>query len=87
MRDIIERIVDDSELDEFKKLYGTTIICGFTRVKGALCGLIANDGILFPESAEKAAHFVQLCDRRRIPIVFSTISLGLWLEKNTNTKE
>ena len=70
MRAILERIIDDSELDEFKKLYGTSIICGFARVKGALCGIIANDGILFPESAEKAAHFIQLCDKRRIPLVF-----------------
>jgi 3-methylcrotonyl-CoA carboxylase beta subunit len=70
MRAIIDRIIDGSDLDEFKQRYGTTIICGFARVKGALCGLIANDGILFPESAEKAAHFVQLCDRRRIPLVF-----------------
>ena len=70
MREILDCIVDDSFLDEFKAEYAKTIICGFARINGILTGIVANDGILFPESAEKTAHFVQLCDRRRIPLCF-----------------
>ena len=67
---IIARIVDASVFDEFKKLYGTTLICGFARIFGYPVGLIANNGILFSESAEKGAHFIQICSKRGIPIVF-----------------
>jgi 3-methylcrotonyl-CoA carboxylase beta subunit len=70
MREVIARLVDDSELDEFKPSYGPTIICGFTRWDGYLVGIVANDGILFSESAQKAAHFIQLCDQRNVPLVF-----------------
>jgi 3-methylcrotonyl-CoA carboxylase beta subunit len=70
MRDILARILDGSSLDEFKARYGPTLICGFARIEGYLVGVIANDGILFSESALKAAHFIQLCDQRRIPLVF-----------------
>jgi 3-methylcrotonyl-CoA carboxylase beta subunit len=69
-RELIARIVDDSAFDEFKKLYGTTLICGFSHVYGYPVGIIANNGILFSESALKGAHFVELCSQRRIPLVF-----------------
>ncbi|WP_070966906.1 carboxyl transferase domain-containing protein [Vibrio sonorensis] len=69
-RDVIARIVDDSEFDEFKALYGSTLVCGFARIHGHLVGLIANNGILFSESAQKGAHFIQLCCQRNIPLVF-----------------
>lgn len=70
MREILARILDESTLDEFKHNYGTSIICGFARIEGILVGVIANDGILFSESAVKAAHFVELCEQRRVPLVF-----------------
>jgi 3-methylcrotonyl-CoA carboxylase beta subunit len=70
MREIIARIVDGSEFDEFKQLYGTTLICGFARIYGQLVGVLANNGILFSESALKGTHFIQLCNKRKIPMVF-----------------
>ncbi|KAA3628583.1 MAG: methylcrotonoyl-CoA carboxylase [Proteobacteria bacterium] len=70
VREIIARIVDGSEFDEFKKLYGTTLVCGFSHVFGYPVGIIANSGILFSESALKGAHFVQLCSQRGIPLIF-----------------
>ena len=69
-RDVIARIVDGSEFDEFKKLYGTTLICGFAHIWGYPVGIIANNGILFSESALKGAHFIELCCQRKIPLVF-----------------
>ena len=70
VREVIARIVDDSRLDEFKRLYGTTIVTGFAHVWGYPVGIVANNGILFSESALKAAHFIELCAQRRIPLVF-----------------
>jgi 3-methylcrotonyl-CoA carboxylase beta subunit len=70
MREILARIVDGSRIQEFKARYGTTLICGFVRFQGHLAGVIANDGILFSESALKGAHFVELCCQRGIPLVF-----------------
>ena len=70
VREVIGRIVDGSELDEFKPLYGATLVCGFARLFGHRIGVIANNGILFSESALKGAHFVELCCQRRTPIVF-----------------
>jgi 3-methylcrotonyl-CoA carboxylase beta subunit len=70
VREVIARIVDGSEFDEFKHRYGTTIVCGFAHVWGCPVGIIANNGILFSESALKAAHFVELCSQRGIPLVF-----------------
>jgi len=81
MREIIARLIDDSELDEFKANYGTTIICGFARIDGYLVGIVANDGILFSESALKAAHFIQLCDQREIPLVFLQNIVGFMVGK------
>lgn len=70
IREIIARIVDASELDEFKALYGTTLICGFAHLFGYPLGIIANNGILFAESAVKGAHFIELCTQRGIPLLF-----------------
>src|SRR3546814_19295138 len=69
-REIIARVVDNSELDEFKKLYGATLVCGFARIHGYPVGIIANNGILFSESPLKGAHFIELCSQRNIPLVF-----------------
>ena len=70
VREIIARIVDGSEFDEFKSRFGTTLICGFARIEGMPVGIIANNGILFSESALKGAHFIELCCQRKIPLVF-----------------
>ncbi len=70
VREIIARIVDGSVLDEFKALYGTTLVCGFARIWGYPVGVLANNGILFSESALKGAHFIELCAQRKIPLVF-----------------
>jgi 3-methylcrotonyl-CoA carboxylase beta subunit len=70
VREIIARLVDGSEFDEFKPLYGATLVCGFARIFGHWVGIIANNGILFSESAQKGAHFIELCCQRNIPLVF-----------------
>ncbi|MFO1346143.1 MAG: carboxyl transferase domain-containing protein [Rhodocyclaceae bacterium] len=70
VREIIARIVDGSEFDEFKSRYGTTLVCGFARIWGYPVGIVANNGILFSESALKGAHFIELCAQRGIPLVF-----------------
>jgi 3-methylcrotonyl-CoA carboxylase beta subunit len=70
VREIIARIVDGSELDEFKQLYAQTLVCGFARIWGYPVGILANNGILFSESALKGAHFIELCTQRGIPLVF-----------------
>jgi 3-methylcrotonyl-CoA carboxylase beta subunit len=70
IREVIARIVDGSRFDEFKARYGTTIVCGFAHVMGMPVGIVANNGVLFSESAVKAAHFVELCSQRKIPLVF-----------------
>src|SRR4051794_215249 len=70
VREVIARLVDASELDEFKKTYGTTLVTGFAHIEGMPVGIVANNGILFSESAMKAAHFIELCCQRRIPLLF-----------------
>lgn len=70
VREVIARLVDGSELDEFKKLYGTTLVTGFAHLSGMPVGIIANNGILFSESALKGAHFIELCAQRGIPLLF-----------------
>ncbi|WP_403021251.1 carboxyl transferase domain-containing protein [Salinibacterium sp. GXW1014] len=70
VREVIRHIVDGSELQEFKELYGTTLVTGFARIWGYPVGIVANNGILFSESALKGAHFVELCNQRGIPLVF-----------------
>jgi len=70
VREVIARIVDGSEFDEFKARYGTTLVCGFAHIFGMKVGIIANNGILFSESALKGTHFIELCCQRKIPLVF-----------------
>ncbi|HXM75528.1 MAG TPA: carboxyl transferase domain-containing protein [Thermoanaerobaculia bacterium] len=70
VREVIARLVDGSRLQEFKARYGTTLVCGFARLSGFLVGIVANNGILFSESALKATHFIELCARRRVPLIF-----------------
>ncbi len=70
VREVIARLADGSELDEFKKTYGTTLVTGFAHISGMPVGIIANNGILFSESALKGAHFIELCCQRRIPLLF-----------------
>jgi 3-methylcrotonyl-CoA carboxylase beta subunit len=70
IREVIARLVDGSEFDEFKRLYGTTLVTGFARIWGIPVGIIGNNGILFSESALKGAHFIELCCQRRIPLLF-----------------
>ena len=70
VREVIARVVDGSEFDEFKQLYGTTLVCGFAHLYGYPVGIVANNGILFSESAQKGAHFVELCSQRGIPLIF-----------------
>jgi len=70
VREVIARVVDASDFDEFKQLYGTTLVTGFARIHGYPVGIVANNGILFSESALKGAHFIQLCSQRGIPLVF-----------------
>jgi 3-methylcrotonyl-CoA carboxylase beta subunit len=70
VREIIARIVDDSNLDEFKARFGSTLVCGFAHIEGMPVGIVANNGILFAESAQKGAHFIELCCQRKVPLVF-----------------
>jgi 3-methylcrotonyl-CoA carboxylase beta subunit len=70
VREIIARIVDGSEFDEFKARYGATLVCGFAHIEGMPVGIIANNGILFTESANKGAHFIELCCQRKVPLIF-----------------
>ncbi len=70
VREVIARVVDGSRFHEFKQLYGETLVCGFARIAGFPVGIIANNGILFSESALKGAHFIELCDQRKTPLIF-----------------
>jgi 3-methylcrotonyl-CoA carboxylase beta subunit len=70
VREVIARIVDGSEFDEFKARYGATLVTGFAHIEGMPVGIIANNGILFGESAQKGAHFIELCCQRKVPLVF-----------------
>ncbi len=70
IREIIARLVDGSEFHEFKARYGTTLVCGFSKIHGIPVGIVANNGILFSESAQKGAHFIELCGQRKIPLIF-----------------
>ncbi len=80
-REVIARIVDGSRFDEFKERYATTIVCGFARVHGFLVGIIANNGVLFSESALKVTHFIELCNLRGIPLVFLQNITGFMVGK------
>lgn len=81
VREIIARIVDGSRFHEFKENYGSTVVCGFAHIFGIPVGIVANNGVLFSESALKAAHFVELCDQRRIPLVFLQNITGFMVGK------
>jgi 3-methylcrotonyl-CoA carboxylase beta subunit len=70
VREVIARLVDASEFDEFKRLYGETLVCGFAHIEGLPVAILANNGVLFSQSAQKAAHFIQLANQRGIPLVF-----------------
>jgi acetyl-CoA carboxylase carboxyltransferase component len=80
-RELIARIVDGSRLHEFKELYGETLVCGFAHIEGYPVGILANNGVLFAESAQKGAHFVELCCKRRIPLVFLQNITGFMVGK------
>jgi len=81
VREVIARVVDGSEFDEFKALYGETLVCGFARIHGYPVGIVANNGILFGESAVKGAHFVELCAQRKTPLVFLQNITGFMVGK------
>ncbi|MDH1443505.1 methylcrotonoyl-CoA carboxylase [Pseudomonas sp. GD03721] len=81
VREVIARIVDDSQLDEFKALFGTTLVCGFARINGYPVAILANNGILFAESAQKGAHFVELACQRGIPLLFLQNITGFMVGK------
>jgi len=81
VREILARIVDGSRFQEFKALYAPTLVCGFARIWGQLVGILANNGVLFSESALKGTHFIQLCDQRRIPLVFFQNITGFMVGK------
>jgi acetyl-CoA carboxylase carboxyltransferase component len=81
VREVVARITDGSRFDEFKERYATTVVCGFARIHGFLVGLIANNGVLFSESALKATHFIELCNFRGIPIVFLQNITGFMVGK------
>jgi acetyl-CoA carboxylase carboxyltransferase component len=70
VREVIARMVDGSRFDEFKQRYGTTLVTGFARLHGFLVGIVANNGVLFSESALKATHFIELCNQRGVPLIF-----------------
>ena len=80
-REIIARIVDGSEFSEFKALYGKTLVCGFAHIEGYPVGIVANNGILFSESAVKGAHFIELCCKRKIPLLFLQNIVGFMVGK------
>lgn len=81
VREVIARIVDDSDFDEFKSRYGATLVTGFARIHGVPVGIVANNGVLFSESANKGAHFIELCCQRKIPLVFLQNITGFMVGK------
>jgi 3-methylcrotonyl-CoA carboxylase beta subunit len=83
IRQVIARIVDGSKFDEFKELYGTTLVTGFAKLYGYPVGIVANNGILFSESALKGAHFIELCSQRNIPLIFLQNITGFMVGKSS----
>lgn len=81
VREVIARLVDGSDFDEFKQYYGQTLVCGFSRLFGYPVGIVANNGILFSESAQKGAHFIELCAQRNIPLLFLQNITGFMVGK------
>ena len=86
IREVIARLVDGSQFDEFKKLYGTTLVTGFARIHGIPVGIIGNNGILFSESALKGAHFIELCGQRGIPLLFLQNITGFMVGRDVETR-
>lgn len=86
VREVIARIVDGSEFDEFKARYGTTLVCGFAHLHGMPVGIIANNGILFSEAAEKGTHFIELCCQRKIPLIFLQNITGFMVGKKAENE-
>src|SRR5690606_17263008 len=86
VREVLARIVDGSEIDEFKQRYGTTLVCAFARIKGRMVGILANNGILFSESALKGTHFIELCNRRGVPLVFFQNIAGFMVGKDAERR-
>jgi 3-methylcrotonyl-CoA carboxylase beta subunit len=85
IREVIARIVDGSDFHEFKALYGTTLVCGFAHIWGHPVGIVANNGILFSESALKGAHFIELCNQRGTPLIFLQNITGFMVGKKYET--
>jgi 3-methylcrotonyl-CoA carboxylase beta subunit len=85
IRKVIARIVDGSRFDEFKELYGTTLVTGFARIYGMPVGIVANNGILFSEAAKKGAHFIEICSQRKIPLLFLQNITGFMVGKKAET--
>ena len=81
IKEVIARLVDGSEFDEFKALFGATLVCGFARLYGKPIGIVANNGVLFSESAQKGAHFIELCGQRKIPLIFIQNITGFMVGK------
>jgi acetyl-CoA carboxylase carboxyltransferase component len=84
-RELIARIVDGSRFDEFKQLYGETLVCGWARLEGYPVGILANNGVLFAESSQKGAHFIELACKRRVPLVFLQNITGFMVGKDYET--
>ncbi|KAG5885362.1 hypothetical protein JTB14_035166 [Gonioctena quinquepunctata] len=85
VREIIARVFDGSKFDEFKKKYGETLVCGFTKLYGKTVGVVGNNGVLFSESAMKGAHFVQLCTQRKVPLIFLQNITGFMVGRQAET--
>ncbi|MGF1754391.1 methylcrotonoyl-CoA carboxylase [Vibrio makurazakiensis] len=81
VREVIARIIDDSDFDEFKACYGKTLVCGFAHLHGQPIGVLGNNGILFSESSQKGAHFIELCAKRKIPLIFLQNITGFMVGK------
>ena len=86
VREVIARLVDGSRFSEFKALYGTTLVTGFARLMGYPVGILANNGVLFSESALKATHFIEMCCQRRMPLVFLQNITGFIVGKEYEQK-
>src|SRR5204862_8014961 len=84
-RELVARIVDGSRFDEFKQLYGETLVCGWARIEGYPVGVLANDGVLFAESSQKGAHFIELACKRRVPLVYLQNITGFMVGKEYET--
>src|SRR5262249_7606286 len=86
VREVISRLVDASEFDEFKPLYGTTLVCGFARIGGFEVGILANNGILLSEAALKGTHFIELCCQRGVPLVFFQNTSGFMVGRKAESE-